>query len=370
MRETLQTRFPGRTFSAQPLPSMLTRRAFLRSAACGAGAALVPGGFAATDVNASFFIVGDTHYRAREEDFRRMDPMSAQINRRLVDWLNQLPATEFPAGLGSGFVGKPHGVIHAGDIVDNGDKAGAMLKLADSETAAFVADWGLNGGDGVLHWPVREVHGNHDGPRGETVVTDTIKSRNRRRAGLRNVSANGLHYSWDWGGIHFLALGIVVGGAPDVTRPRRYAPLESLAFLQQDLAEHVGSSGRPVVLVHHVDVARYSTIVSDAKVATHEWDYADVHAYYGALRGYRVAAAICGHTHARNVFRWNGTNEPQAATGVPFLNTDNAGVWHSPTQALLHVVVTGSQLIVREFASKDGWLSGTWTPQMWRFDLA
>ncbi|MFN4805521.1 MAG: hypothetical protein ACK46A_13220 [Akkermansiaceae bacterium] len=25
----------------------------------------------------------------------------------------------------------------------------------------------LNGGDGLLQWPVREVHGNHDSPQGD-----------------------------------------------------------------------------------------------------------------------------------------------------------------------------------------------------------
>ena len=37
--------------------------------------------------------------------------------------------------------------------------------------------------------------------------------------------------------MHFVALGIVVGDAPEVTRKRRYAPLGSLPFLKQDLAE-------------------------------------------------------------------------------------------------------------------------------------
>ena len=87
-----------------------------------------------------------------------------------------------------------------------------------------------NGGDARLRWPVREVHGNHDGPRGDTVVTDTIKARNKRRAGLTNVAESGLHYSWDWAGVHFVALGIVVGDAPEVTRKRRYAPRGSLPF--------------------------------------------------------------------------------------------------------------------------------------------
>ena len=253
--------------------------------------------------------------------------------------------------------------------MDNADKSGAKLKMADTEMAAFTADWGLNGGDARLRWPVREVHGNHDGPRGETVVTDAIKARNKRRAGLANVSENGLHYSWDWAGVHFVALGIVVGDAPEVTRKRRYAPHGSLPFLVRDLAENVGKSGRPVVVVHHVDVARYSGPVADDVAVKNEWDYGDVHAYHEALKPYRVAASLCGHTHTRNLFRWDGTKDTRAAKGSPFLNTDNAGHFNSVTQAFLHVEITPEQVRVREFATKDGWETGAWAAQEWKFAL-
>lgn len=349
---------------------MLTRRAFLRQTAFATAVTCFPAAFAAADAIASFFVVGDTHYRAAEENFRRLDPVSAHYNRRLIDWLNKLPGTAFSRELGGLTVPKPHGVVHAGDIVDSGDEIGAKLKKADTEMAAFTTEWGLNGTEGRLRWPVREVHGNHDAPRGETVVTDAIKSRNQRRAGLINLSPNGLHYSWDWAGVHFVALGIVVGGAPEITRRRHYAPLGSLTFLQEDLAAHVGKSGRPVVVVHHVDAPRYSETLPDDRIINREWDYGDVHAYYSLLREYRVAAAICGHTHTRNVFRWDGTNNPRSAQGVPFLNTDNAALFYNATQAFLHVSITRAHLFVREFATNDGWITGAWTPQVWKFDLA
>jgi len=350
--------------------TILPRRHFLRSLSLSAAAAFVPRTFAEPQPGtASFFLVGDTHYCADQEDFTRMDETSAKYNSRLVEWLNKLPGTEFSAEAGGGMVPAPHGVIHAGDLVDNGDKNGAKLKMAETEMAAFVEDWGLNGGDARLRWPVREVHGNHDGPRGDTTVIDAIKARNKRRAGLANVSQNGLHYSWDWAGVHFVALGIVVRDAPEVSRKRRYSPHGSLPFLAQDLAEQVGNSGRPVVLVHHVDVARYSTAVPDEVAVKNEWDYGDAHAYFAALKPYRVAASLCGHTHARNIFRWNGTKDTRAAEGSPFLNTDNAGHFNSLAQAFLHVEVGGGEIRVREFATKNGWETGAWTPQKWKFAL-
>lgn len=351
---------------------LTTRRHFIRQASCSAAAlGLMPRVFAADASDAvSFFVVGDTHYSANDDDMGRMDSTSADYNARLVDWLNRLPGTEVPDAAGGGRVPVPRGVLHAGDLIDNGDKGPGKYRMVETEAAAFVADWGLNGGDAKLKWPVREVHGNHDAPGGRTPMIDLIVERNKKRAGLANVSQNGLHYSWDWGPVHFVALGIVVGDAPEVTRKRRYAPFGSLPFLIEDLAAHVGASGRPVVLLHHVDLHRYSAVVDDEKVRHHEWDYGDARAYFEALKPYRVAATICGHTHVRKLLRWNGTPDERATDGVPFLNTDNAGHFGGPTQAFLQVELSASSLRVREFATKDGWQTGTWTPQVWTFPIA
>jgi hypothetical protein len=349
-----------------------TRRQFIQQLALGGGAAaLSRNSWAATSNSetASFFLVGDTHYRAEDDDHSKLDAVSAAYNGRLVEWLNRLPGTAFSAEAGGGSVPMPNGVIHAGDLIDNGDKGRAKQRMVETEAAGFFADWGLNGGDGRLRWPVREVHGNHDAPRGDTAIVSEIIARNKRRAGIASVSDNGLHYSWDWAGVHFVALGIVVGDAPEVKRPRRYAPLGSLPFLQRDLREHVGDSGRPVVFVHHVDVHRYSVELPDEKVRSSEWDYGDARGFYETIKPYRTAASLCGHTHVRRIVRWNGSNDARAADGVPFLNTDNAGHFSGPAQAFLHIEVTHDTVLVREFGTKDGWQTGTWTPQVWKFAL-
>jgi hypothetical protein len=317
----------------------------------------------------SFFVVGDTHYCARQEDPSLMMETSLQTNQALLRWLNELPGKEFPAALGGGAIPVPQGVIHAGDIIDNGDKGPGKYPMVATECAAFVKDWGLNGGEGLLRWPVREVHGNHDGPQGDTPMVREIIARNQRRKGLLHVSDNGLHYSWDWGGVHFVALGIVVGDAPEVTRKRRYAPMGSLPFLEKDLKTHVGRSGKPVVLVHHVDVHRYSVAVEEEKVKHQEWDYGDAQAFYRTIAPYRIAACICGHTHVRRTLRWDGTGDMNARQGVPFLNTDNAAHFHSQTQAVLHVSIQGDAMIVREFATQDAWKTADWTPQQWRYTV-
>jgi predicted phosphodiesterase len=355
----------------------IRRREFLRrSGAALAGAALAspsflrPAGAGALAAGGtSFFLLGDTHYCADDVEQSAMKASSADVNERLVGWLNRLPGTELPAPLGGGKLARPAGVIHAGDLVDNGDKGPAKFPMAETEMAAFVKDWGLNGGDGKLMWPVREVHGNHDSPRGDGPVISEIKARNKRRRGVTNISPNGLHYSWDWGGAHFVALGIVAGDAATVARTRRYAPLGSLPFLADDLAKHVGTSGRPVVIVHHVDVARYSTPVADDVVVKHEWDYGDVRAFHETLKPYRVAGTLYGHTHVRNLFLWDGMNNRKATTGIPSINTDNAAHYNDLRQAFLHLEIDAKELRVREFATTDAWLTGAWTPQQWRFPL-
>lgn len=361
------------------LPGRLTRRSFLGRTSQLAGLVsladrsvpeVAAAGSETSVGTATCFVVGDTHYRADETDDTSLDPVSAEYNGRLVDWLNRLPGSPFPEAVGGGVVPVPDGVIHAGDIVDNGDKGEAVeRRKVPVEWSSFEKDWGLNGTEGRLRWPVREVHGNHDSPRGEGIVIEGIRGRNGRRTGITERSGNGLHYSWDWAGIHFVALGIVAGDAPEVTRPRRYAPLGSLPFLRDDLAKHVGDSGRPVVLVHHVDAARYSAPVDDEKARHQEWDHGDVRAYYESLAPYRVAAAICGHTHVRNLFRWNGTPDTRGPSGIPFLNTDNAAHFHGPAQAFLHLEISTGEVRVREFATRDGWITGTWTPQVWRFPI-
>lgn len=362
---------------------MHTRRRFIRDAALSSAALSLSLRALAEDVKpnvktdvkpsddtASFFLVGDTHYCADEADFSKMNETSALYNARLVEWLNKLPGTAIAAAAGGGTVPQPHGVIHDGDIIDNGDKGGPKVKMVSTELTAFLADYGLNGGEGKLRWPVREVHGNHDSPRGDGAVISEIKARNKQRKGLVNISENGLHYSWDWAGVHFVALGIVVGDAPEVTRKRRYAPLGSLPFLKQDLADHVGKSNRPVVLVHHIDVHRYSNQVPDEQVIHNEWDYGDAQAFYETIKPYRVAGTLCGHTHVRKIARWNGTKDERATDGVPFLNADNAGHFSGPTQAFLHIEIDKNELRAREFFTKDGWQTGNWAPQIWKFPLS
>lgn len=353
------------------MASKITRREFVGTVAAAAAVpALLRADKSPDPADAvAFFLVGDTHFLADKENPSKLDARSAAVTSRLVDLLNSLPGTPIPEAAGGGKVLQPRGVIHAGDCIDSGDKP--HEKMQATEWAAFADAYGLTGKDGQLKVPVYEVHGNHDSPRGDGLAVKKIIERNKTRPGVSNVSDNGVHYSWDWGPVHFINLGIVVGQVAAIDRKRRYAPLSSLDFLIADLQKNVGTSGKPVVITHHIDILRYAqpVPVEDSKAAGMEWDPVDVKGFYDALNGYNVAAILYGHTHARNVYRWDGTNKP-AKEGIPTFNVDNSSHFAGKQQAFFYFEMRANELVVREYQTADAWETGFWTPTTWISPIA
>jgi cytolysin (calcineurin-like family phosphatase) len=348
----------------------ITRRRFLGTAAAATAGLFTSRLRGAEPFRLSFFVCGDTHYLANAEKVSELDALSAETNAGLIRTLNELRGATIPATARAGNVGEPRGVIHVGDLIDSGnndDEPHAAMQ--ETEVRAWLAAYGLNGEGGALRYPVYEVHGNHDAPKGQGIVLPHLVERNRRRADVRSISPNGLHYSWDWGPVHFVCLGLIVGTEKSVTRQRHFAALDSLDFLRSNLAENVGDSGRPVVLVHHLDVARYSLpLDGPGPFENKEWDPADVHAYYETIRNYRVAAIFYGHTHTRNVFRWDGS-PTKAPEGIPIFNCDNSGHFRFDEQAFFHVEMNERELVVREQKTEDRWRTATWTPTAWTVPL-
>jgi len=370
------------------IPEAVSRRTFLGGAAAWLSANHIPGSLHAStgkqrfhSDTVSFFVISDTHYLADKENPTQIDAGSAECTGRLIEQLNRLPGTEIPERAGGGVVQQPACVIHAGDVIDTGDKNGPDPSVMQrTEMQAFERSMGLTGRDAALDFPICEVHGNHDGPSGQGYAIERIIARNRSRPGLKKISPEGLHYSWDVGNVHFVNVGIVVGSVSGGSRRRRYAPLNSLDFLVADLREHVGTSGRPVVITHHIDLARYTVpVAADAPFANQEWDPADVGGFHASLAGYNIAAIFHGHTHGRSVWRWNGQStiaarEPLADTGhetdprrvYDVFNCDNSGTPQGGQQAFFYVAITPDQLTVREFATRDGWKTGSWNPVAWQ----
>jgi predicted phosphodiesterase len=318
----------------------------------------------------SFFHIGDTHYLANIENPSEIDARSSAVCSKLIDTLNQLPGSSIPETAGSGKVMKPLGVIHAGDIIDSGDKRGLNFeKMQQTEFDAFNKEFGIDGTDGRLQFPVFEVYGNHDSPSGSGFAIDGLKERNKKRKNV-TLSHNQLHLAWDWGPVRCINLGIVVGQDKSNSQRRRYHPMDSLEFLIEDLKQHASDGKRPVLLTHHIDVVRYSKpceLNNNANLSM-EWNPCDVRAYYEAIRSYNVIGILYGHTHVRNILRWDGGSN-RVEQGIPLLNVDNSSHFHGGNQAFFYIEVTPDEMIIRECATKDAWTTYQWTPTVWRHSI-
>jgi predicted phosphodiesterase len=95
-----------------------------------------------------------------------------------------------------------------------------------------------------------------------------------------------------------------------------------------------------------------------------EWDPADVKAFHDTLKSYNIAAILYGHTHARNVFRWDGTSK-RADTGIPVFNVSKSSHYSGKQQALFYLEIRADSIAAREYQTKDGWQTASWTPQTW-----
>jgi hypothetical protein len=89
-----------------------------------------------------------------------------------------------------------------------------------------------------------------------------------------------------------------------------------------------------------------------------------VQGFYAALKGYQIAAILYGHTHGRNVFRWNGTNKV-AEQGIPTFNVDNSSHFAGKQQAFFYFEIRGGAVLAREYQTTDAWETSAWTPQTW-----
>jgi hypothetical protein len=234
----------------------------------------------------TFFTGSDTHY-GRENN--------AAINRRVIDAMNALPGEPLPASLGGGVVRTPRGVVLNGDLLDEGfDK-----ETAPKNWAEFCRDYGLTGGDGRLCFPLYEGFGNHDGGPTRSFVRPGIRERNPKRLGLAGISPSGLHYSWDWEHVHLVQLNLFGGSGPldvkGVNGPE-HDPEGALDFLRDDLAKHVGTSGRPVIVFQH-----FAWVGGMADW----WQLEAKERFYDVVKPYRVACLINGHSHGASFAPWH-----------------------------------------------------------------
>lgn len=203
-----------------------------------------------TDI--TFFVISDTHFGAEG---------LLERNGEMVRQLNALPGKAYPRKIG-GTVGRPLGVLHAGDITDWGTA---------EQWQQFVEHYGRTGKDGKLAWAMFETVGNHDLADGRTTVIDAVKKRHGQT-----------HYSWDFQGVRMICLGL-------------YPTLEARKFLR-DTLRAIGPS-HPVVLYFHYGL---SGPFSDW------WKEPEKEAFGKTIKGYYILGIFHGHYHSSHHYRWNG----------------------------------------------------------------
>lgn len=239
-------------------------------------------------------------------------PTTQELIDGTIRSMNALPGSTYPKDLG-GMVAKPRGVIVTGDLTDN---------ASQEQWDIFVHDWGLTGKDGMIHYPMYDGAGNHDGAvstSAKGIVRRGIIDRNKKRVGVSNISSNGLHYSWDWDDVHFVCLN-EYGGMEDDERYQGDAAhgrkrqsygnpaQQSLQFLEQDLAAKVGSSQRPVILTQHYGFDDFVFHPWGNEAAW--WTEPQALRLWDAIEGYNVIAILAGHNGSEASFDWLGiTNQ-------------------------------------------------------------
>ena len=264
----------------------------------------------------TFLSTSDSHYREPDHRLGHHN----DFNRATVLEMNRISELDWPEKSGGGKIAKPRGVIMPGDLIDDGDRAENGRNLSGEQFKLFAADFGLDGTDGLLKYPVFEGWGNHDGPpEGKEKHGFSTQARIKQRNVIRkekqlvsNISANGLHYSWDWDDVHFVQLNIYPADRQrDGVRysPVWHDPQGALAFLKEDLARQVGDSGRPVVLTSHCGFD------------TNWWAPEDWAEAYAAARPYNVILYIFGHT-GTGVGAWAPAGEEKKWTWINDGHTD------------------------------------------------
>lgn len=236
--------------------------------------------------NFTFYVFSDTHLTGDHNRYL--------VNDSMIREANNLYQQDFPDSLSHLKRQKPKGVLICGDLTD-----GATA----SQFADFTELYGLNG-ENHLKYPVYENYGNHDGD-SIGVVRRGIKARNRRRKNIAHLSANGLHYSFDWGNYHFVSLGSYPANGWDSAcgwchyfKQGFRDPQNSLAFLKEDLAKYAKSQSK-VILYFHYGWDDFSKLW---------WTEKEQEAFYNVIRNYNITCIFSGHDHATGHRTWKGIN--------------------------------------------------------------
>ncbi len=266
--------------------------------------------------NVTFIATSDCHY-----DYPDNEDRNERI-RKTLRHINEITNINFPKTIGGEKIDTSRGVVIIGDLIDDGDRCTNGISITQIQWMYYEADFGLNGTDGLLNYPVYDTFGNHDGPpEGKEKCGFSVQSRLKQRNILRlekkmisNLATNNLHYSWDWDDVHFVMVGIYPA---NVQNPliKKYSPVwhnpqNALDFLKSDLVQKVGTSKRPVVIMSHCGFD------------TDWWHTNDWRELYETVKPYNVILYLYGHT-GTGLKEWSPHGESKKIQCVNTGQTEN-----------------------------------------------
>jgi hypothetical protein len=134
---------------------------------------------------------------------------------------------------------------------------------------------------------------------------DDVRERKRSTNYTHRAGGEAVHYSWDWHDVHFVQLNLAPTDTPTGdpgTPSESFDTHNALTFLKNDLAWNVGSSGRPVVLIHHYGIDCFSTGYAEPHCAIFKpsapwWSAQQREDYWAAIANHNVVALLTGHVH-------------------------------------------------------------------------
>lgn len=261
----------------------------------------------------TFFLLSDVHVGARKG---KDAPPPAGLEMvdsatKRLDAMRGLVGQPYPErsafdGLKLGEIAMPRGLFVLGDLTDGSPELG----IHQAQWAGFDNSFpalGVSFGEAKV--PVFACAGNHDGAlEGPARMGLVERNRALAQAGkLSALSTNGVHFAVNWDGVHLISLGLCPADTTDSETPFKYGqpgpgswndPQGALAFLRDYLVKHVGTSGEPVMLMHHYGFDGFS--LND----WNWWTPRQRRALYELLKDYNVVAILHGHDHHTQHYQW------------------------------------------------------------------
>lgn len=306
------------------------------------------------DQNDAFFRTSARGLRSASRDVRFLVAADGQYSTTWNggDWLPTKAIVDATHEQMTGLVGaltQVRGILYAGDMTQF---------ASDLEYNAFT--------DSFAGYERYLFHGlgNHDTPWGfegrwARMIRFVGEARRETVKTSKPSDADHPHYSWDWHDVHFVQLNLYPGSIP-IGDQTNNDPRRSLEFLANDLTQHVGDSGRPVVLLHHFGLESFSTgyncdPIGQPACTNSAWWFPEHRlAYWNVLADYNVLGIFTGHSH----FTWIEDPlvlwpRPTGATGGPASITTFNGA-AAQNQVYLDVTIDDSdRMTVNKIEASD-----------------